>query len=1117
MNKQTETTEYFENKITPKDLEEYFLKWKTSHFENEALKLQHIQHLFRTTLELATTQEGILFPTLFSRLAYTGQKFKLNTRFLYLAHAFRRCVDATHISTIDKISLGEFVLSQLLHKIWPEEVSVKPGKLSLHLKDVFAKKNKDVIAFSPVMHGLLISLDSENFTFEFIHDEEGDTIKTVHWNISDKNEIFNENLIEIKQLSAIPITVNLLEVEVNNDGELFPNGIVIQPDFLIDATAIAECFKENGSYPLLYILNKLRPPGVKTPILLGNISNYLLDRLFLDHTVSLQSLTPDIFQKFGLALSVLDDDQMKDVWSSVQTHFSNIRNTIINEFKEVGLYKEKSYLEPSFYSNIFGIQGRLDLWMDDPDRQEMSIVELKSGSVFRPNVYGINASHFIQTQIYEMLLRSAFTNKPKFIKNYILYSKEQSKNLRYAPFLKIQQWEILRIRNSIVIQEEKIKRLPESPGFIKSLAENQYDYLQGFNAKNLNFFQEKFKQLFSVEQKYLLHFLSFIAKEYSLSKIGVHGIENSRGLAALWLESTTEKRERNAILTHLNLISDQSEANEPLLIFENTDTTQISNFRQGDIVILYPQNDETKNPLQQQLYKCSISSIQGKNIVLKLRNTQFNKTFFTQHLLWCIEEDVLDSSFHKLNESLVEYMESTADYRQLLLGQRPPALPKSDFYYVQDETLTPEQNKIVHQAISSNEMFLIWGPPGTGKTSTVLKKITEVLLASTQENILILAYTNRAVDEICEAIAEIPGIIQNVFARIGSKTGTADNFHPYLLDNKLQSCKNRKDVVDLIDHHRVFTGTVSSILGKQELFSLKSFDTVIIDEASQILEPYLCGLLQRFSRRILIGDHKQLPAVVQQDYFSTKIEDQELIQAGLHSLSNSLFERLYQTYKNKGWNQGVGILTYQGRMHPDIQEFVNLHFYENLLKPLGEIKPAYYKNNHGLIIGKEENPGRVIFVHTASPGQHFGKTNQGEAEICARLINKLKTQYEKGGKTITPDTLGVITPFRAQINLIQASLAQYNPELSEIITIDTVERYQGGARDIIIISSCIHTKEQFNRVSSFDDQGVDRKLNVALTRARAQIILIGNKEVLSTQELYRSWINHAVNFDASKI
>ena len=103
MNKQTETTEYFENKITPKDLEEYFLKWKTSHFENEALKLQHIQHLFRTTLELATTQEGILFPTLFSRLAYTGQKFKLNTRFLYLAHAFRRCVDVTHISTIDKI------------------------------------------------------------------------------------------------------------------------------------------------------------------------------------------------------------------------------------------------------------------------------------------------------------------------------------------------------------------------------------------------------------------------------------------------------------------------------------------------------------------------------------------------------------------------------------------------------------------------------------------------------------------------------------------------------------------------------------------------------------------------------------------------------------------------------------------------------------------------------------------------------------------------------------------------------------------------------------------------------------------------------------------------------
>src|SRR5690606_20506407 len=272
-------------------------------------------------------------------------------------------------------------------------------------------------------------------------------------------------------------------------------------------------------------------------------------------------LTADIFQKFGLSLSVLSDVQMKEAWSAIQTHFSHIRSAVTNDFPGLGIIKEKSYLEPSFYSDVFGIQGRLDLWMDDVEHEEMSIVELKSGSVFRPNIYGINASHFIQTQIYEMLLRSAFAQRTKYIKNYILYSKEGQKSLRYAPFIKIQQWEILRIRNSIVLQEEKIKKLSEKPQFVHELAENEFGFLTGFNAKSLLSFQQCFKQLSGLEQKYFQHYLSFIAREYSLAKIGVHGVENSRGHAALWLESLQEKRERNAILTSLRLTDNQSEKN----------------------------------------------------------------------------------------------------------------------------------------------------------------------------------------------------------------------------------------------------------------------------------------------------------------------------------------------------------------------------------------------------------------------------------------------------------------------------------------------------------------------------------------------------------------------------
>src|SRR5690606_3199 len=297
------------------------------------------------------------------------------------------------------------------YKIWSDVYKKKPSKLHDVVRSAFTKKSSDIQSYVPLIHGLMINIDIKNFTFQFIDEQESDKIKTVHWNVPDKHEIFNENLKEVSDESFLPVTVNLLEVEINTSGDLFPKGVVIQPDFLIDATSIAECFKENGSHAILYILNKLRPPGVKTPILLGNISNYLLDRLFLDTDVSLQTLTADIFQKFGLSLSVLSDVQMKEAWSAIQTHFSHIRSAVTNDFPGLGIIKEKSYLEPSFYSDVFGIQGRLDLWMDDVEHEEMSIVELKSGSVFRPNIYGINASHFIQTQIYEMLLRSAFAQR----------------------------------------------------------------------------------------------------------------------------------------------------------------------------------------------------------------------------------------------------------------------------------------------------------------------------------------------------------------------------------------------------------------------------------------------------------------------------------------------------------------------------------------------------------------------------------------------------------------------------------------------------------------------------------------------------------------------------------
>ncbi|HOY21208.1 MAG TPA: C-terminal helicase domain-containing protein, partial [Haliscomenobacter sp.] len=146
---------------------------------------------------------------------------------------------------------------------------------------------------------------------------------------------------------------------------------------------------------------------------------------------------------------------------------------------------------------------------------------------------------------------------------------------------------------------------------------------------------------------------------------------------------------------------------------------------------------------------------------------------------------------------------------------------------------------------------------------------------------------------------------------------------------------------------------------------------------------------------------------------------------------------------------------------------------------------------------------RMIFC--ATPLDKIGaahKTNRHEAEMVGELVAKIQALYAHNGRPFTPRSLGIITPYRAQIAQIRQALQQKGIDVDQI-TIDTVERYQGGARDIIIISLSTNTASQFRSLISLSEEGVDRKLNVALTRAREQLIILGNGELLSGNAVYR--------------
>jgi DNA replication ATP-dependent helicase Dna2 len=294
---------------------------------------------------------------------------------------------------------------------------------------------------------------------------------------------------------------------------------------------------------------------------------------------------------------------------------------------------------------------------------------------------------------------------------------------------------------------------------------------------------------------------------------------------------------------------------------------------------------------------------------------------------------------------------------------------------------------------------------------------------------------------------------------------------------------------------------------------LIDFHRVVIDEASQILEPQLVGLLPHFKHFTLIGDHKQLPAVVQQPESESAIHEPLLHTIGLKNLRNSLFERLYKRCIHEKWTWAYDRLSHQGRMHTDIMQFPAVNFYEEKLRILPDKMGEYQLQAvdfHTLetterleqLIGER----RVVFLNSETDtGNNFNKTNAHEARLIGDLVHAFEKIYAKNNKKMHPLSIGVITPYRAQIAQIQEALQNRNFDVSKI-TIDTVERYQGGARDVILLSLCTNEASQLSSLVSLSEEGVDRKLNVALTRARRQLVVVGNAEILNESEIYRRFI-----------
>ncbi|PHI19875.1 hypothetical protein CEQ90_10810 [Lewinellaceae bacterium SD302] len=1086
-------------------------------------KIKALRNLLLKVFELATEADRLHFNTIYARIAYVAHRNGFSGKLIYQLHRFRRgrLQEADEATLRDLLLTGYKVIldtnlalfQQPLREEWLAE-NDQPYPISY--------REPDVVGYRSGLRVVALEFDEHNQQL-YVREEERPTDT---WRIAYGEEAGNEHVRSavniVRQVTGLPVILNLLQVEVHQNRLLNPRQIVIEPDYLIDVTAVASAFSsKDETQPWASLSRKLLPYEQRLPLLKGNVVNMFLDVLVNDPDTSFTDLTKMIFQTQPLGLCCLRDEEVKRLIHELRKHYGTLRRIVSNGLGEQNIDREDSQLEPSFYSPAFGLQGRLDLLHRGEDQQgndQTSIIELKSGKIFMPNRHGLNQSHFVQTLLYDLMINDAY-GKEANVASYILYSQADERPLRYAPPERFTQFGALAIRNQVLAIELLITQLGLHPtddllvktnALIRRLRPTNFKRLSPFTEQDFVRVIKGFELLDDLEKRYFGAFLGFTAREHRLAKTGEQGSEKLNGLASLWLDESEDKADAFEMLSGLTL--QQYDPDTGTVTFQRrSEGDRMVKFRTGDIVVLYA--TETEIPLKgevlkSQVFKSTIIGLGPDQLSLRLRSRQLSDKAFRNRAHWAIEKDVLDSSFSNHYRGLWAWAESMPRQRKILLGlEAPRRATTPEIALIPD--LTTEQNRIVSKLLAAPDYFLLWGPPGTGKTSMMLHHTLAHLLDNSQENILIVAYTNRAVDEICESIERINGGFRD-YLRIGSRFGTAAAYQDRLLSVRSEKYSSRAELIEMLETTRVYVGTVASVGGKEELFKLKQFDRIIVDEASQILEPLLLGLLSRIPRALLIGDHRQLPAVVQQRPEESMVYDAELREAGITDLGTSLFERLYRKAKNENWEWCYDQLRFQGRMHRDIMAFPARVFYGGTLDILPEEIRQRERQQAPLELGKPADNSlaqllatrRLTFIPTGIDyGSSDRKTNRHEAEQVIRTIQCMHRLYDGHPTPLLPGDIGIITPYRAQIANLRRHLqsADLDPDN---YTVDTVERYQGGARRIIIISLCTNDQSQMSSLAQTNEEGIDRKLNVAMTRAREQLILIGCPEVLRAAPHY---------------
>lgn len=502
--------------------------------------------------------------------------------------------------------------------------------------------------------------------------------------------------------------------------------------------------------------------------------------------------------------------------------------------------------------------------------------------------------------------------------------------------------------------------------------------------------------------------------------------------------------------------------------------------------------------------------------------------------------DVLfdDNSYDEMQNALktasaLSEKEKEGHLIRILTGEKKPSF-HPDLPEITIPRLNSSQQEAVNKILSANELAIVHGPPGTGKTTTLVQAI-KALVHRNHKQILVVAPSNTAVDLLSEKLTE-EGLD---VLRVGNPARVSERLMSLTLDSKMAAHTRMKDVKslkkqaneyknlahkykrnfgkgerdqrkalfdeahrimkevgnleqyvteDLISKAQVITAT---LVGANH-YTVKNlrFQTVVIDEAGQALEPGCWIPILKSEKVVLAGDHFQL---------APTIKSQE---AAKNGLSTTLLEKCVALHP-----ESVILLEEQYRMNESIMGYSSRVFYQDHLKAHSSVA--------GHLLFPADSP--LAFIDTAGCGfdeklEGTSSTNPEEATFLFKHLTQLVAELEQAGieKADFP-TIAIISPYKQQINILKEQLL-HSPELlvyGNKISVNTIDSFQGQERDIVYISMTRSNPE--GEIGFLSDI---RRMNVAMTRARKKLVVIGDSATLSQLPFYTDFIAYAENLNA---